>query len=246
MLFTGIKNEFKKLIMMKGFFAFSVLISLIPKSVTYIFMFLNDYIDIRLGSAVFSSHDIMMRFFVPFMAIILSLRIFTREQKKNYVLGYIVKPIGRGTLFMSKIGAIALYLLIMVAINYFFSSFVTMVGQGMVSEDVYKAIMALAISIFPIAIITLLASLVAQFTKSRLINFLIFYSVFAVMGLVGSFEASLYPVTINSTMSFFKLFMGNRLESDSNFMNVVVVVGYIALLAGVSGYVFENKKYKIK
>lgn len=246
MLFTGIKNEFKKLMMMRLFFVFSILISLIPKSVTYIFMFLNHYIDIRVGNAVFSSHDIMMRFFVPFIAIILSIRLFTREQKKNYILGYVSKPIGKGTLFLSKVGAIAVYLLIMVTINYFFSSFITMVGEGIFAEDMYKAIMALVISIFPIAIITLMASFVAQITKRGIVNFLIFYAIFAVMSIIGSYETSFYPVTINSTMSFFKLFMGSRLETDSNFMNIVVVMGYIALLAGISGYVFENKKYKVK
>lgn len=243
MLYMGIKNELKKLLRYKSFLIVSIILSIIPKSISLVFMFFNRHFGFKFGSAIFSSHDMMMRFVVPFIIIILSLKLFTREQKKGYMVGYLTKPVSRSTIYFSKIIAISIYTIFMIGINFISSSIISMIGEGVLAEDIYRAAFAITLSIIPTITIILFASIISQITKSSIINFLIYYMFFIFMSLLESYKPSLYPLLINSTLSIYKLYMGSNVSIEPVTMNFVSLLGHTALVAGIGGFIFEKKEY---
>lgn len=243
MLSIGIRNEIKKFFSLKVFIFTIFILGVIPIVISILGLFTSRVLGIRVNDAVFSTHNIMMNYIMPFCIIIISNRVFTSEIRKGYIVNILSKPISKLELYFSKIVTISIFCILIILVNVAISAVINMITEGIEVSSVLKGAVAMAVSIMPIIMTVFLASAVSQITDSGFKNFLIFYFILFVAFLTGTAFPVLYPMTAGSIFSYFTLFIGSSLDIRNIIVNGIIIAGYIFLFAGLGGYMFEKRIY---
>ncbi len=240
---AGVLNEVGKLLSRRKYQVILVLTGLLSIGIGSLGGFTKGLIGLSSSNTPLTVLSLVTGFILPLMIAMSSADLFTAEQEDGSIKAVITRPVSRSSILTSKVLAIVLYTILVLAVCFVTSLVYGLVFNGLGVSHIAEVLIAYAVSIVPMLPITLFAVTVSQLCKNS--SSAVMLSVF---GYIVIFAASIVfssisPMLFTSYTGWYKLFIGAGMPL-ANLLNVLtLLVAYTLIFFAISSWIFEKKEY---
>jgi len=242
MIKAGIQNEIAKLLSLKKYQALLLLTCLISISSGLLGGVTKGLISLSSTNMPFAVLSLVTGFMLPLIIAMAAADLFTAEQENGSIKAVITRPIGRISIFTSKILAIVIYTILILLVCFIISLAWNIVFNG-IDLNITETFLAYAVSIVPMLPIILFAVTISQLCKSSSSTVMLTVLGYMIIILMGTILPRVYPMLFTSYTGWYKLFIGSAMPITSILNTLALLVAYTLILFAVSSWAFEKKDY---
>jgi len=242
---TGIKNEIFKIFSKKKF----ALLFLLSIFITLSVVSANLAADKRLGGPILNYStipvtvlDFLTSAFLPLFILMLTSDLFSGEFSDNSIVLSLVRPITRSKLYISKIIAMGVGILILLFGTFVLSELASLMGGNINScliklPSNFTAYVSAFVPMFLIAVITAFA---AQFTKNGSLIVVIMVLSFIIISAASIIFPEIKPFVPTTYLTWHKNFYSN-LNISKIVNELLYMLGYGIIFMFTGSYLFYRR-----
>jgi ABC-2 type transport system permease protein len=227
----------------KGYLLFTFLIPIVIAGALH-------YIQKRLGMSILFESDFSFLLLDWFTSLILPLFIFmvatdlfVGEVSARTLKLTLVRPISRFKVYVSKILAMGIWILIQLGIMWFTSLAVgSLVFHGWSGSDFFQVCLGYALDWIPMLTLGVFAVLIGQFFTSTSGAFALCTVLFALAKILVIFIPSLNAFLFTSYTNWHTLWMDNSALGSDHIHVTLVILSSLTLFFSIGYYLFDTKE----
>lgn len=243
MIYVGVRNEFTKLLCLKKYKTILVLLFFFSIGAGLLGRFTKGFVGMALANTPLAILSIITRLLLPLIISLAAADLFTAEQENGSIKAIVTRPVGRASIFTSKVVAIVLYIILALMVCLVTSSACGVLLNGASLMTIAEAILAYTVSIVPMFPFILFAAAISQFCRNSSSTVMLTVFGYIVIVGIGTAISNVSPMVFTSYTGWYKLFIGAHMPV-TNILNVVaLLVAYTLILYAVGSWAFEKKQY---
>lgn len=183
-------------------------------------------------------------FLLPLFICMAAVDLFSGELGDRTLKIALLKPVTRFKVFVSKILAVAVYIVVSLAV-VFLSSLVSGIfvsGGQEILKGLLKSILAYGVAIFPMILIGITAALIAQFFRSSSGALVVSILAYAASKIASVIAPKLSNVMITSYTDWHLLWIGNTVLTGKVFIVFMFILSYSIIFLTSGYYLFERRE----
>lgn len=244
-ILTSTKNEVYKILSKKKFIILFILSIVILISVSSANLIAN----IRFGGPLLNSTNIpvtvlnfISSMFLPLFVLLLTSDLFSGEFSDNSIIMSLVRPVARNKLYISKILAIGISMLIILMGTFIVSEIVSFMGGGF-SAGLAKLpsnLMTYVFAVVPMLLIAVITAFTTQFTKSGNFTVVILICASIIISLVSIIFPEIKTFMPTTYLSWHLNFYG-KLNFTKIINELLYILAYGIIFMSAGSYLFYRK-----
>lgn len=243
MIKAGVKNEITKLFNLKKYKVLLLLIGILGFSSNILGAIAQGNIIISFINSSFIVLTILTQFILPLIAAIASADLFTAEQENGSIKAIITRPISRIKIFMSKVLAIVLYIILSLLICFIISLISSISFNVIESVNIIETLIAYVVSIIPMIPIVFFAVAISQMCKSSSSTVMMFVLGYIIIIAASIIIPRINPMVFTSYTGWYKLFIGAAMPAGKILNVLTLFAAYTLILFAIGCWAFEKREY---
>jgi len=198
-------------------------------------------ISLRFYNGAFTVLDQLNRIIIPLIVFMLCADIISHEFSDLTIKAGLLRPVGKGTLFISKWLAVVLFGSCCLGVSFIFGGIVSVVLGQM---NILTAITAYIVSVLPLCASAAMAALLSSVITAPALSMFISIVVYILLNCVGFISSTWGIIFYTAHVNWYKMFTGSfsfmLLQSIVNF--ALMLAAYTILFLIIGKIVFSGKK----
>jgi len=161
------------------------------------------------------------------------------------------RPVARWKLYSGKMLAVmtyaAIYLvciyIVSASLNQLLAGFVEVGGRALGASELIDAFLAYALTLLPLAVLTLFAGLVALFGRSASLTMLVLIGLYLLMRILPIAAPIFGELLFTSHIGWHRLWIGARPTASRLIHIMTIVMGYGVVFFTAGSLMFDRKEY---
>lgn len=244
-VFTGTKNEIFKIFSKKKF----VFLSLLSIFITLSVVAANLTANKRLGGPLLNYStipvtvlDFLTSVVLPLFILMLTSDLFSGEFSDNSIILSLVRPITRSKLYLSKIIAMGVSILILLIGTFVVSEIASLIG-GNINSCLMKLpsnFTAYVSAFVPMVFLAIITAFAAQFTKNGSLTVVIMILSLIIISAASIFFPEIKPFMPTTYLTWYKNFY-NNLNIPKIINELLYMLGYGIIFMFAGSYLFYRR-----
>lgn len=178
---------------------------------------------------------------VPFASFSLTADIISGEFERDEMKLIASRHIGRNELLIGKLGAIAVYDILLTAANVISAAVLTVIFCGMTSVNLVTVLISIIVTILPIMAVAAFGGMISVLCKTSISAFAAELAAFVLAGAVPLIFSNVSRAFFTSYLAIYKMAVGQTIPVFEILMGLAVLIGSILLFLPCSCLIFEKK-----
>lgn len=243
MIFYGVRNEFVKLLYLKGYKALLLFLCFFSIGIGILGRFAKGYIGLSLANTPITVLTVAIGLLLPLIISLAAADLFTAEQENGTIKSIITRPIRRTMIFSSKVLAIGLYVILAMILCLVTSLAWSILVNGANLSIIAQTVLSYTVSIVPMLPMILFAVAISQICRNSSSTVtLTILGYIAIFGL-GIVLPGISPMLFLSHTSWYKLFIGSTIPITNILNGLALFIAYSLIFYAAGSWVFEKKEY---
>lgn len=178
---------------------------------------------------------------IPFATFSLAADLISGEYERNEMKLLLTRHITRNELIIGKLASIAVYDMLLMAVNVLSAAVLTVIFCGVASVNLITVFVSVLTTFLPAVTVTAFAGMIAVICKTSISAFAAEMAAYALISVISLVFSHISRAFFTSYLAIYKMTIGQSIPVFEMIMGAAVLVGSILLFIPTACLIFEKK-----